>query len=137
MKDFYLNTYQKYTASTLSLSLEEMEAVYTDMTQNIAGNEDAIELYQDILELAVKYVEYRSNWVLWDNETKAKNDEIRSRFHDSLIVKLNVFARYMKSIGHSTEWRDTLDDENSHSHVRKRIGDFACYMVFINALGAR
>lgn len=137
MSKFYLNTYQEYTTSTLSLTLEEMEAVYMQMTKDIARDEDATELYQDILEQAVKYVEYRSNWVLWDNETKTKNDEIRSNFHNSLILKMNIFARYMKSVGHSTEWRETLGDENSHSHVRKRIGDFACYMVFINALGAR
>lgn len=137
MKDFYLHTYQNYTTSTLSLTLEEMEAIYTQMTKDIPGDEDATELYQDILEQAVKYVEFRSNWILWDNETKMENDGIRSNFHNSLILKLNVFARYMKSQGHSTEWRDTLGDENSHSHVRKRIGDFACYMVFINALGAR
>lgn len=137
MKDFYLHTYQNYTTSTLSLTLEEMEAIYTQMTKDIPGDEDATELYQDILEQAVKYVEFRSNWILWDNETKMENDGIRSDFHNSLILKLNVFARYMKSQGYSTEWRDTLGDENSHSHVRKRIGDFACYMVFINALGAR
>lgn len=137
MNNFYLNTYKEYTTSTLSLTLEEMESVYTQMTKDIAGDEDAIELYQDILEQAVKYVEYRSNWILWDNETKVKNDEIRSNFHNSLILKMNVFARYMKSVGHSTEWRDILGDESSHSHVRKRIGDFACYIVFINALGAR
>ena len=137
MSRFYLNTYQEYKESTLSLTLEEMESVYTQMTKDMAGDEDAIELYQDILEQAVKYVEYRSNWILWDNETKVKNDEIRSNFHNSLILKMNIFARYMKSAGHSTEWRDILGDENSHSHVRKRIGDFACYMVFINALGAR
>ena len=39
MNNFYLNTYKEYTTSTLSLTLEEMESVYTQMTKDIAGDE--------------------------------------------------------------------------------------------------
>ena len=130
--------YEEYLTKNDALTLEKADEILSRIEASLDKNdEDAIELYQDILEQAVKYVEYRSNWILWDNETKVKNDEIRSNFHNLLILKMNVFARYMKSVGHSTEWRDILGDESSHSHVRKRIGDFACYIVFINALGAR
>ena len=57
--------------------------------------------------------------------------------HDTLIINFNTFARYMKSRGHSTEWRDALGDETVLPKIRKRIGDFACYLVFVNALNER
>lgn len=34
-------------------------------------------------------------------------------------------------------WRDVLGDEQENPSCRKRIGDFACYLVFVNALLAR
>lgn len=137
MENLHLSTYEKYLTSTLSMTLEEMNSVYAQMIEGVNDDEDAQELFRDILENAISYIQYRGNWTLWDRESKINNDESRSHCHNSLIVKFNVYARYMKSKGYSTEWRDVLGDENEHTHTRKRIGDFACYMVFINALGSR
>ena len=64
-------------------------------------------------------------------------DAQRSSCHDALIAKFNIFARYMKGQGYSTEWRDILGDENVNPYTRKRIGDFACYLVFVNAINER
>lgn len=64
-------------------------------------------------------------------------DAQRSSCHDALIGKFNMFARYMKSQGYSTEWHEVLGDETVHPYTRKRIGDFACYLVFVNAINER
>ena len=137
MNHLYLCTYEKYLSSQMALTLNEMDVIYTQMTQGIEQDEDAKELFQDILEQAINYMQYRANWILWDREKKMKNDEMRTSCHDSLIIKFNIFARYMKLKEYSTEWREILGDEKVNPYTRKRIGDFACYMVFINALGAR
>lgn len=137
MNQFRKNTYKDYLSTSLSLTLDEMESIYSDMIINIDADEDATELYQDVLEQAIAYVNYRVKFALWDNETRLENDKLRSSCHDTLIIRFNVLARYLKSRNFSTEWRDALGDENADPYVRKRIGDFACYMVFVNGLGER
>ena len=134
---FKTNTYSEYLLSDLSLSLEELEQLHFLMIKEIGNDEDAIELYQDILSQALKYFQYRVNWALWSREEKISKDDYRTSCHDALIVNFNVFARYMKSKGHSTEWRDALGDETVFPYTRKRIGDFACYLAFVNALNER
>lgn len=51
------------------------------------------------------------------------------------IIKFNQLARYLKMQEKNTSWRDELGDleKDKDSSMRKRMGDFACYIVFINA----
>ncbi|MBP3577512.1 MAG: hypothetical protein J6K15_05310 [Lachnospiraceae bacterium] len=51
---FRTNTYSEYLPSDLSLTLEEMERLHLQMIKGIGNDEDAIELYQDILSQAVR-----------------------------------------------------------------------------------
>ena len=37
----------------------------------------------------------------------------------------------------TADWRDTLGDEKENPYVRKRIGDFACYLILIDSIHAR
>jgi len=48
-----------------------------------------------------------------------------------------MLARYVKMQGKAAQWRDCLGDEKENPYNRKRIGDFACYLVFINSINAR
>lgn len=137
MNTFKSNTYSEYLPSALSLSLEEMNQIHIKMLQGIGADPDAIELYQDALAQAIKYFQYRANWTLWKREEQLENDSYRTSCHNTLIMKFNILARYQKSLGHSAEWRDMLGDENMHTHTRKRIGDFACYLAFVNAINER
>ena len=137
MSTFRTNTYTEYLPMELSLTLEEMQQLHMQMIKGIGNDEDAMEYYRDILSKALEYVEYRANWALWSREEKLEKDDYRTSCHNNLILNFNIFARYMKSQGHSTEWRDVLGDETVHPYTRKRIGDFACYLVFVNALNER
>ena len=38
-------------------------------------------------------------------------------------------ARYLKTQGKNTEWRDALGYEEDDKYYRKTIGDFGCYIV--------
>ena len=64
-------------------------------------------------------------------------DSRRTSAHDSVIMHINMLARYLKMQGSETAWRDVLGDEKEDPSNRKRIGDFGCYLAFVNALAAR
>ena len=70
-------------------------------------------------------------------EEKADVDPSRSACHSSLIFCVNKLARYLRMSGKAAAWRDELGDETSDPYIRKRIGDFGCYIALINGLNAR
>ncbi len=74
---------------------------------------------------------------LWSTEKKLEEDPNRTSCHNSLIIKFNQLARYLKMQGNSASWRDELGYEEDDPYNRKRIGDFACYIVFLNSIHAR
>lgn len=137
MNPIKTNTYSEYLLSDLSLTLEEMNQIHIQMLQDIRSDADTLELYQDLLAQALKYFQYRANWALWNREEQQKNDSYRTSCHNALIMKFNILARFQKSLGQSAEWRDQLGDENLNPYTRKRIGDFACYLAFANAINER
>ena len=73
----------------------------------------------------------------FSREEKQDKDSSRSASHNSLIVKFNQLARFLKMQGKTAAWRDTLGFEEDDKYNRKRLGDFACYIVFINSISAR
>ena len=54
-----------------------------------------------------------------------------------MIIKFNMLARYLKMQGRDTGWRDKLGYEEEDKLYRKKIGDFACYLVFVNSINSR
>ena len=137
MNTFKANTYAEYLPTDLSLTVAEMDTIHKQMIKGIDSDEEAIELYQELLTQALRYFQFRVNWALWSHEEKMDKDENRTSCHNALITYFNMLARYMKTIGYSTEWRDMLGDEAENPYTRTRIGDFACYLLFVNALNER
>lgn len=129
--------YEDYLIEENSLSLEEMRELHHQMMMEIGKDEDALDLYRELTEQANRYVMFRASWVLWDTAEKNDKDASRSSCHNSLIVKFNQLARYLNMQGKSATWRDVIGYEEESVYNRKRIGDFACYIVFVNCLNAR
>lgn len=127
----------EYGKMELSISLEEMIQLHQNMINEIDSDEDALELYEELVEQANRYMQFRSNWMLWSREEKMKQDQSRTLCHDSLIVKFNQLAKYLQMIGKDAKWRKELGYIEDDPYNRKRIGDFACYIVFVNSLCAR
>ena len=134
---FMYTTYEEYLPLPKSLSLEEMQAIQVEMFCEIKDDTDAEELYEELIHTATKYAQFRAEWLLWDREKKLERDASRTACHNSLIVKFNMLARYLKMQGKSTTWREKLGYEEEDAYYRKRIGDFACYLVFVNSINAR
>lgn len=131
------STYQTYTDSPFSLTFEEMQLIHESIVNSIENDEDATELYGDLLAKVNEYANMRMGWVLFSQDEKRDSDPIRTSYHDAVIMHFNMLARYLKSKGYDTSWRDTLGYEKDSSYNRKRIGDFACYLAFVNGLNAR
>ena len=132
-----MNTYTEYLEMPLALTVDQMTELHKKMIDEIGSDEDALELFDELIAQATKYANFRANWFLWSKEEKMERDPSRSSCHDSLLVKFNMLARYLRMLGKTAEWRDVLGDEKADPYVRKRIGDFACYLVFINSINAR
>ena len=114
-----------------------MNTVHTQMVEEIGNDEIALELYEDLLSQARKYHYYRSNWSVWNREEKLENDPNRTICHDSLIIKFNMLARYLRQNDKAAIWRNTLGDEKIDPLVRKCIGDFACYLILLDSILSR
>lgn len=129
--------YEEYRGMPLSLSLEEMAALHREMAEEIGSDEDARELYGDLLAAAVKYMDSRAHWPLWSREERMENDGVRTSRHNMVILSFNQLARYLRMQGEAATWRDILGEETEDPYYRKRLGDFACYLVFAESLNAR
>ena len=132
-----MNTYTEYLSTDLSLSFEEMLQIHNDLLAEVASDETALELYDDLIAQATKYADYRANWFLWSSDKKAEMDPSRSKCHNALIDCFNILERYLKKLGKDASWRTTLGSLEENPRYRMRIGDFACFLVFINSINAR
>lgn len=132
-----INTYEEYLNTEKHLALEDMHQLHQTIISEINTDEDALELYKDLIKTAVKYAVIRAEWLSLEREQKMERDSSRTSCHNSLIIKFNMLSRYMKMQGKDAAWRDTLGYEEDDPYNRKRIGDFACYLAFVNGLNAR
>ena len=132
-----VSVYEEYLPMPQCLSMEEMHSLHKEMVEEIGNDEEAQELYRELISLSTRYMSFRSNWLLWSREEKMEKDSARTSCHDSVIVKFNMLERFLKMKGKDARWREVLGHEEDDPSFRKRIGDFACYLVFVNSLLAR
>lgn len=125
-------TYNTYVQEINTITFEEATEIYEKLITSLDFNKvDTKELWNDLMENVVSYVSIRSGWLLLTREERTEKDKGRTRQHNSLIISLDMICRYLKKLGRDIGWRSQLGED------RKRIGDFACYLVFIYGLNAR
>ena len=132
-----ITSYEKYLKEPKSLTVEKMREVHEQILNAISDDADAKEIYEELIGAATKYASFRSEWFIWNRETRMERDDSRTSCHNSLLVKFDMLARYLKMQGKDAEWRDELGYEEDDKYNRKAIGDFACYLVFVNSINAR
>lgn len=132
-----ITTYEDYLALPMSLSFGEMADLHRQIAEEAGQDADALALYNGLLAAAVKYSGSRANWPLWDREEKTAEDAARTSSHNQVVDRVNILARYLRKQGKAAAWRDALGDEKKDPGCRKRTGDFACYLVFVEGLNAR
>lgn len=94
-------------------------------------------MYEELIAVATKYAAIRAGWQQLSREEKMDRDSSRTFCHNSVITHFNMLARYLKMQGKPAKRRDQLGYEEDDKYFRKTIGDFGCYLVFINSLRAR
>ena len=129
--------FEEYLTEPKAITFNEMQDLHSDMLSEIGNDADAIELYGELIEAALKYAEIRSKWTRLSREEKMDIDPLRTSHHDSLIIHFNMLARYLRMQGKKAEWRERLGYEEDDRFNRKTIGDFGCYIIFVNSLCAR
>lgn len=132
-----LDTYNNYIVEPGAITIEQMQKIHEDMITEIGEDEDALELYGDLCNAIFPYAEIRAKWHTLSREEKLDKDAFRTSCHDNVILHLNMLARYLKMQGKTAQWREVLADEKVDKSVRKGIGDFCCYIIFINSICAR
>jgi len=132
-----IHTYEEYSSTEKSLTITQMEDIHNCIIKSIQDDQDASELYEDLISASVKYAEIRAEWSLMSREQKIDKDPLRTALHNSVIIQVNMLARYLAQIGRSTSWRNLLGNEEEDRIYRKTIGDFACYIAFVNAICSR
>lgn len=112
------------------LQYQEALAIYKTMDENLDRHDaDIVDLYNRLIEKAIRYANIRAGWNALSREEKLEKDESRTAAHDSFIASVNIISRVEGEIG--SQWRERLTDD------RKRIGDFACYLALFQAIDAR
>lgn len=132
-----LDTYDSYLKEPRTMTFEQMDSLHKEMLTEIGKDSEGLELYQELCDAAESYAAMRAKWHRLPREEKMEQDSLRSSYHDSVIIHLNMIARYLRMQGKKAEWREKIGDETDDPYYRKTIGDFGCYIVFINSLCAR
>lgn len=128
-------TYNHYLEKLDSLTFQEAEKLYSRILKySNEKDEDFQEFLTDMVTAATDYANKRSEWSVQTIVQRRRADESRTIQHDAFMMTLTKLARYMKNQAWDSEWIAQL---GSVEKDRKRLGDFACYMVCINSLNAR
>lgn len=128
-------TYEEYLKEPRAISFDECLKIHEMIISEL--DEDSIEDYDELIEKCTAYAKMRAEWTYHDTSWRMDNDSLRTSKHDVVISKFNQLARWLKKCGKEAAWRDLLGYEEDNSYNRKRIGDFACFLVFIHGINGR
>lgn len=130
-------TFEQYLKEPYALDFHQMQRIHGELSEEIGEDPEAVELYEELIDAATRYAAVRAKWLRMSKEEKIDTDSLRTSHHDSVIIHLNMLARYLKMQGKKALWREQLGDVEENGYIRKGIGDFACYLVFVNSICAR
>ena len=122
----------KFLKISDALSFEEACQIYESIL--VVKQELDIEflkLLEELINRAVDYADIRSRWLSMSEQQIVQMSATRSQYHDFFIVSVNNVANYLEKFSRQIAWRKQLGDD------RKRIGDFACYIAYIQGVNAR
>ncbi len=130
-----MNDYSTYLdiSKGSTLTFEEAVDILTEMNECVGkiSADDKDEFYNEMLQKAFEYTSIRCEWELLSNDERSEKDPYRTSVHDGFITSLNIIARLAGQEGVDASWLGKLGDK------RKRIGDFACFLTYINGIANR
>lgn len=132
------NSYDIYRKNNDALTLDDCAEIHRRMVAAIGeGDEDADEIYRELLDKALVYTTIRFNWAKQSIHERALVDAGRRGKHDSLLTSFNMLHRLCAVEHKDTSWCEMLGDVEKDPSMRKRYGDFAAYLCFVEAINQR
>ncbi|PIO82829.1 hypothetical protein BSQ39_04185 [Loigolactobacillus backii] len=128
--------YDEYLKNQDSLSFEEAVTIYNEIMKSADINDSTFkELWNDVIESASKYIQVRNEWLFLSQGEKVAKDSLRTAQHNSFMATLSSLERYMEMQSWKMTW--VADLGKIENENRKRLGDFAGYLLCIGSLKAR
>lgn len=129
-------TYTNFTSHLGHLSMSEAEKIYAKIFMAASKTNVAfIEQWNELVKASLAYVEIRGKWLLLDREEQLLIDSSRTIKHNTVIAELKSLVSLMEQQNWDTTWYQQICVDERYT--RKRIGDFACYIVYIYSINAR
>lgn len=114
------------------LSFEEANQIIESIISFTGSNTiEGEKLIKIMVCSAIDYAGLRARWGVMSTLEMVRMNELRSQFHDLFIQSVDSLANYLEEDGRKIVWREKLGDD------RKRIGDFACYITYIQGIDER
>lgn len=129
-------TYQSYLEENDSITFEHVEEIYRDIFKIATKNDmEFNRLWKIMIENAINYSNMRAKYSLQNLAERSEMfDSSRTNKHNIFMYSLEDIVFYMKEKNWNTDWFNQI---GTIKNDRKRLGDFACYLVFIYSLNAR
>lgn len=142
----HINTYADYLEATPNdrLTFEACGKLLDQLvTQMDLTDELYVETWQDFMHEAIAYTRIRADFAFMPITESSLQADKRTAAHNSVISTLSALARLMARDGRAITWATQLGIDVTDENVakaklnRRRIGDFANYLTYINALSSR
>ena len=115
-----------------SLSAETCERAYEMLLEpEYSQDETYMHMLNAFVESCIRYASYRISWNLYSYAQKTEIDPERTRHHNQVIADAKSLYNYMENTGMNSFWFDRISEN------RKTIGDFACYVAYVQGVNAR
>lgn len=75
-----MNTFENYLNGPYSLRFEQMQDLHWELLEEIGSDNDAYELYSDLVSIATKYAAIRAEWQQMTREDKMDKDSLAKEF---------------------------------------------------------
>lgn len=129
-----MSDYNKYLQTNDSIAFEEAVDIYNSIFKILECKDDYLhELWKEVIDSALTYSKMRINWNYFSREEKNEKDNLRTSYHNTLIINLNAFHKWSEQLDLDTSWREKLGS----SEDRKRWGDFGGYLLCIENIRGR
>lgn len=125
-------TYNNFTSEAGHLSFNEAEKIYNKLISSANHlDKEFQEYWHEFIVASLHYSQARGKWWTISQDERREFDSTRTTLHNKVIFQLKLLKGIIKESNGDTSWFDDITED------RKRIGDFACYVIYIYSVNAR
>lgn len=123
--------YSDFLKTQNALSFDVANQIYELILSVEQEDIELSKLLEELIKRAVDYAGIRSRWLSMSTNEVVRMNTTRTQYHDAFIASVDAVSSYMLKKGYGENWRGLLGED------RKCIGDFACFICYIQSINAR